>query len=78
MQKDELKEKIADILEIDPSEMTDDFVFDWEEGIDSLALLGLIAFFSESFDKNISKDELFEITTLQSLMELVCVKSFED
>lgn len=78
MKKTELKKKIADILEIDPSEVTDAFDFSLREEFDSLAVLGLIAFFSENFGKKFSTAELRGLTTLQSLMKLVGLEQFED
>lgn len=78
MKKAELKNKIADILEIDSSEVKDAFDFSLREEFDSLAVLGLIAFFSESFGKKFSTAELRGLTTLKSLMDLVGAENFED
>jgi acyl carrier protein len=77
MKKSELKAKIADILEIDPAEVTDDFDFSRRDEFDSMAVLGLIAFFSDSFGRQFTTAQLRGLTGLQSLMDLVGPERFE-
>ncbi|NCD09789.1 MAG: acyl carrier protein [Negativicutes bacterium] len=78
MQKEELKLKIADILDIESSDIIDKRDFNFQLHLDSMAILGLLAFVNEKFSENVSVSELRKLTTLQSLINLIGSGNFED
>ena len=78
MKINDLRGKIANVLELNPEDITDSFNFSTQEEYDSLAVLGLIAFISESFNKTFSAVQLMELTSLQSLIDLIGKENFEE
>lgn len=77
MKKQEFIDKLKQILEFEDqkvNEMTD--LRDLEE-YDSLSIISIIAFVDEEFEKKLSGEQLSEITTVKSLIELIGLDHFE-
>ena len=77
MKKLEFIDKLKQILEFEDqkvNEMTD--LRDLEE-YDSLSIISIIAFVDEEFEKKLSGEQLSEITTVKSLIELIGLDHFE-
>ena len=66
----EFYEGLAEILEIESSEVSSDLVL--EEGVwDSLAIVSSIALIDEVFDRTVSADALAECKTVGDIEKLV-------
>jgi len=72
MEKDHFIELLKDTLEIDESKQIDENTVLTElEEYDSLSTLGIIALIDEHFGKKLSGEDLQNITTVKSLMEMI-------
>jgi acyl carrier protein len=76
MTKDELIVKLKEILEIDDQEFTMDTNLKETEGYDSLFVLSMIALIDKEFKKAVSADQVVNITTIQSLVDLIGTENF--
>ena len=68
--KDELLSKLADTLQVDPKELTDDFALTTENW-DSFAQLGAISVIDETFGITVPANELKNCLTIGDLVNLV-------
>lgn len=69
MTKEEKIELIADVLELDFEEVTEDMVLDDVETWDSVAVLSVIAIINEKFDRFPLADEIRKYRTVKDLMD---------
>lgn len=68
----EFYEGLAEILEVEPSEVTSEMALD--EGVwDSLAIVSTIALIDEIYDRTVSADALAECRTVGDIEKLVGV-----
>lgn len=77
MKKHEFLEKLQEELEEDET-LTVDTNLKSLESYDSLALLTIIAFVDENFDKKIEAKHFKDITTVQDLMNIIGTENFEE
>ena len=68
MTKQEKIEALADILEMDESDITDDLVLDECETWDSIAVLSVISIINEQFNRFPHAEEIKEYRTVGDLM----------
>ena len=68
---DQLRELIADVLEIEPEEITDTSLFAEEHGADSLRAIEILARIEKTFDVEIPQDELSRMVNLESVRAIV-------
>jgi acyl carrier protein len=76
MKKSEFLEQLEEELELDEELSVDTNLKDLEE-YDSLSVLSIISFVDENFGKKLTADQLNNITTVKSLMELIGMDNFE-
>ena len=68
---DQLRELIADVLEIEPEEITDTSLFAEEHGADSLRAIEILARIEKTFDVEIPQDELSRMVSLEAVRAIV-------
>ncbi|MFI8320949.1 acyl carrier protein [Streptomyces sp. NPDC085529] len=66
-----IREIVAEVLEVDASELTDDSSFVNDFDADSLLVIEIISRFERDLHVKIPKDELAELDTLPEAYELV-------
>ena len=71
MELDKLKEVIADVLSVDPNEITLDTTFMEDLGADSLDVFQIIMGIEEAFEIEIPADEVEHITTVGEAVALI-------
>ena len=69
MSQEEKLEILADILELDEEELSEDMVLEDIETWDSVAVLSIIAVMNEKFNRYPMADEIREYRTVGDLME---------
>jgi acyl carrier protein len=70
----ELKQAIANELNVDPAELTSDRVLQDLEYWDSVMILSLMVIISESVGKEVLPDEMVELRTFGDIEALVASK----
>ena len=76
MTKNELIDKLKEILEIEDQELTLETNLKETEGYDSLFVLSLIALIDKEFKKSVSADQVVNIITIQNLVDLIGPENF--
>ena len=71
MELDKLKEVIADVLSVDPNEITLDTTFMEDLGADSLDVFQIIMGIEEAFEIEIPADKAEQITTVGEAVALI-------
>ena len=71
MELDKLKEVIADVLSVDPNEITLDTTFTEDLGADSLDVFQIIMGIEEAFEIEIPADKAEQITTIGEAVALI-------
>ncbi|MFI3212823.1 MAG: acyl carrier protein [Eubacteriales bacterium] len=71
MELEKLKEVIAEVLSVDPSEVREDSTFTDDLGADSLDIFQIIMGLEEAFDIEIPAEEAEGITTVGEAIELI-------
>ena len=71
MEFDKLKEVIADVLSVDPNEITLETTFMEDLGADSLDVFQIIMGIEEAFEIEIPADEAEHVTTVGEAVELI-------
>ena len=71
MEFDKLKEVIADVLNVDPNEVTPETTFTEDLGADSLDIFQIIMGIEEAFEIEIPADQAEKITTVGEAVELI-------
>lgn len=71
MELDKLKEVIADVLSVDPNEITLDTTFTEDLGADSLDVFQIIMGIEEAFEIEIPADRVEQITTVGEAVALI-------
>lgn len=61
---EQIFEELAEILEIDPSEISGDKKFTDYPSFDSLAALSVIAFADAEYDKSLNRNQLLEFQNI--------------
>ena len=71
MEFEKLREIIADVMSIDPEEITEDLSFENDLGADSLDLFQIIMGIEDAFDIEIDTDEAEKIVTVGDAVEQI-------
>lgn len=71
MELEKLKQIIAEVLNVDPEEITPDTTFTDDLGADSLDIYQIIMGIEESFDVKVSEEAAESITTVGQAVELI-------
>ena len=71
MEFDKLKEVIADVLSVDPNEITLETTFMEDLGADSLDVFQIIMGIEEAFEIEIPADKAEQITTVGEAVDLI-------
>ncbi len=71
MEFDKLKEVIADVLSVDPNEITPETTFTEDLGADSLDVFQIIMGIEEAFEIEIPADKAEHITTVGEAVALI-------
>lgn len=71
MEFEKLKKVIAEVLSVDPDEITMDTTFTDDLGADSLDLFQIIMGIEEEFDIEIPAEKAENITTVEEAVELI-------
>ena len=71
MEFDKLKEVIADVLNVDPNEITLDTTFTEDLGADSLDVFQIIMGIEEAFEIEIPAEKAEQITTVGEAVALI-------
>lgn len=71
MEFDKLKKSIADVLNVDPEEITLETTFMEDLGADSLDIFQIIMNIEEEFDMEIPADKVEHITTVGEAVNLI-------
>ena len=71
MEFEKLKKIIAEVLNVDPEEITPDTTFIDDLGADSLDVYQIIMGIEEEFDIEIPTENAEEITTVEQAVELI-------
>ena len=71
MEFEKLKKVIAEVLNVDPDEITMETTFMDDLGADSLDVFQIIMGIEEEFDIEISADKAEKITTVEEAVELI-------
>ena len=71
MEFEKLKKVIADVLNVDPDEITMETTFQDDLGADSLDVFQIIMGIEEEFDIEIPAEKAEKITTVEEAVELI-------
>lgn len=71
MEFDKLKEVIADVLSVDPNEITLETTFMEDLGADSLDVFQIVMGIEEAFEIEIPADKAEQITTVGEAVDLI-------
>ena len=71
MEFDKLKEVIADVLSVDPNEITLETTFTEDLGADSLDVFQIVMGIEEAFEIEIPADKAEHITTVGEAVDLI-------
>ena len=71
MEYEKLKEAIAEVLSVDPDEVTEETTFREDLGADSLDVYQIIMKIEETFEIVIPPDQAEQITTVGEAVELI-------
>ncbi|MBV9161230.1 MAG: acyl carrier protein [Pseudonocardiales bacterium] len=72
--KDELRLLVADVIELEPNEVSDTADFVSELEVDSLTMLEITMRLEKKYGIKVVEDELLEITSLNRVHKLVTAK----
>lgn len=71
MELDKLKKVIADVLNVDPKEITMETTFMEDLGADSLDIFQIVMSIEEEFDMEIPSEKVEHITTVREAVNLI-------
>ena len=77
LKKDVFFEELLECMDIDPVDINETTVFRELEDFDSMAIMSIVAYVDEKFDKTMAADELQKVKTVKDLMELIGMEHFE-
>lgn len=71
MELEKLKEAIAEVLSVDPNEVTEETTFMEDLGADSLDVYQIVMKIEEAFEIQIPAEEVQQISTVGEAVELI-------
>jgi len=78
MKKESFFNELQEALEFEDIKFTEKTEFKKIDGYDSIHVMMIIAFVDSKFSKRLTAKELYNITDLHSLMELIGLENFEE
>jgi acyl carrier protein len=78
MKKNDFYNELIEFLEFEPVTLTEDTELKSLDGYDSMAVMSLIAFCNEKFNKKINAQQIQNLTTVGSLMDFLGRENFEN
>jgi acyl carrier protein len=78
MKKNDFYDELQEALEFEEVKLTEKTEFRKIDGYDSLHVMMIIAFVDSRFGKRLTAKQLFNITDVRSLMELIGLDNFEE
>ena len=69
--KTRVKKAVANVLEMDQTEIADDANFIFDLGADSMQSLELVAGFEEEFDVELDEDKALEVQNLEDAVDFI-------
>lgn len=79
MKKSDFIQKIKEVLEIGSNvEITESTDLNTLDEFDSLADVAFVGMIEKNFNRTLSDDDFENITTVQSLMEIIGIEHFEE
>lgn len=78
MKKQDFLYELKEALEFDNVKFSEETDFNKIEGFDSLHVMMIIAFVDNKFGKRLTAKQLFNISNVRSLMELIGIENFEE
>ncbi len=78
MKKQDFFSELQKALEFENITFSEETNFKKIDGFDSLRVMMTIAFVDEKFGKKLTAKQLFTISTVRSLMELIGLENFEE
>lgn len=77
MKKQEFLKKFEEDLEIESTKLTEETNFNSLPEFTSIAILGIIAFVDNYFEKKITADEILKLHSVKDLMQFIGTEYFE-
>ncbi|MGE4286491.1 MAG: phosphopantetheine-binding protein [Phycisphaerae bacterium] len=77
MTKLDLCNELSELMELDDTLTVESDLTELEE-YDSMALLSIIAFVDKNFGKTLKADQLAQVVTVQSLIDIIGLDAFSD
>jgi acyl carrier protein len=77
MKKRTFFEEILEWMEIEPVDINEDTVFRELKDFDSMAVMSIVAYADEKFEKTLSAEQLQGMNTVRDLMELIGMDYFD-
>jgi acyl carrier protein len=74
LDKEQLRALVAEVLDVDASEVTDDAHFTDDLEVDSLMALEITVRLEQAYEVSLQESEFASITTLQSTYDLLAAK----
>jgi len=78
MKKQDFLNELQEALEFENVNLSEKTDFKKIDGYDSLHVMMIIAFVDNKFGKRLTAKQLFNISNVQSLMELIGLEKFEE
>ena len=78
MKRDVFFNELRDALEFENAKITEETELKKIDGFDSLHVMMIIAFVDNKFHKRFTAKQLFNISSVRSLMELIGLENFEE
>lgn len=70
-QKNEIKEEVCEILEVEPDEVTEESRFKEDHQADSMRAIEILASLERNFDVEIPQNEMARMVNLKGIYEVV-------
>ncbi|RPK88785.1 MULTISPECIES: phosphopantetheine-binding protein [Streptomyces] len=74
LDKEDLRSTVADVLDVNESELTDEAAFVGDLGVDSLMALEVMVVLEKKYSVKLGESELKEVTCLQKAYDLLAAK----
>ncbi|MFB7668833.1 acyl carrier protein [Kitasatospora sp. NPDC056138] len=74
LDKEDLRRTVADVLDVDEAELTDEADFVENLGVDSLMALEVMVVLEKKYSVKLGESELKEVTCLQKAYDLLAAK----
>ncbi|MGH3735194.1 MAG: acyl carrier protein [Micromonosporaceae bacterium] len=69
--KEQVRDVVSEVLEIEPDELTDESLFREDHGADSMAVVEIVAWLEKEFDVKINDSQLVRMVNLSGVYAVV-------